>query len=141
MLLVISIFHFNPILTPFLNYGLNATQNLYMFAVDLGGLFFLHILDMATGKCFTNYHFAPEMSGHACPKYVRVRGFQTCACPKSWLYPCSCPSPCRKSQKILCPSLHRTRTHVRSRVRSSLVRALSGCTHTYIVIHCQFDSG
>ena len=55
MLLVISIFHFNPILTPFLNYGLNATQNLYMFAVDLGGLFFLHILDMATGKCFTNY--------------------------------------------------------------------------------------
>ena len=54
MLLVISIFHFNPILTPFLNYGLNATQNLYMFAVDLGGLFFLRILDMATGKCFTD---------------------------------------------------------------------------------------
>ena len=53
-LLVVSIFHFNPILTPFLNYGLNATQNLYMFVVDLGGLFFLHILDMATGKCFTD---------------------------------------------------------------------------------------
>ena len=52
MLIVISIFHFNPILTPFLNYGLNATQNLYMFAVELGGLFFLHILDMFTGTRF-----------------------------------------------------------------------------------------
>ena len=52
MLVVISIFHFNPILTPFLNYGLNATQNLYMFAVELGGLFFLHMLDMVTGKSF-----------------------------------------------------------------------------------------
>ena len=73
MLLVISIFHFNPILTPFLNYGLNATQNLYMFAVDLGGLFFLHILDMATGKCFTDYQFAVGFS----PPYTAIGGTQT----------------------------------------------------------------
>ena len=33
-----------------------------------------------------------EMSGHACPKYFRVRGFRTCPCP----------SPCPKSQRISC---------------------------------------
>ena len=28
-----------------------------------------------------------EMSGHPCPMFVRVRGFQTCPCPN----PCPCP--------------------------------------------------
>ena len=85
MLLVISIFHFNPILTPFLNYGLNATQNLYMFAVDLGGLFFLHILDMATGKCFTDYlsvHSGQSRSGT--PGSFIVRSL--IKAEKSWNY-------------------------------------------------------
>ena len=55
----------------------------------------------------------PEMSGHACPMFVRVRvrvrGFRTCPCPnpcpcpKSWLCPSPCPSPRPKSKKISCP--------------------------------------
>ena len=51
------------------------------------------------------------MSGHACPKFVRVRvrDFRTCPClkscpcPKSWLCPSPSPSPCPKSLKISCP--------------------------------------
>ena len=33
------------------------------------------------------FTFQAEMSGHACPMFVRVRGFRTCPCPN----PCGSP--------------------------------------------------
>ena len=75
-------------------------------------------LPFVKNKCYHyifEYNIQAEMSGHACPKFVRVRvrvrDFRTCPCLKS----CTCPSLLRTRT--------RTRTHVRTRVhvRSSLL--------------------
>ena len=77
------------------------------------------------------------MSGHACPKYVRVRirRFRTCPCPKSWLCPCPCPIPCPKSQK----PCDRSRVCVRlSLLNKSSVAITINSSNCFLCVYNEF---
>ena len=74
--------------------------------------FLYHISQKNECKCL---RMNGQMNGHACPMFVRVRGFRTCPCPnpcpclKSWLCRSPCPSPR--------PKLKTSHVRVRTRVQ------------------------